>query len=61
MVELTGMLSNKNTEFKLSWDETEEYVIFKEIDEDGKVILEFALDYPRYAKLYYALKEWYGD
>lgn len=49
------------TEFKLKWDESEEYVIFQEIDEEGRIILEFALDAPRYAKLYYALKDWFND
>lgn len=49
------------SEWKLSWDEDEEYVHFKEIDSEGKILMEFALDPPRYAKLYYALKDWYQD
>ncbi len=49
------------SDWKLKWDENEEYVIFNEIDEESKVITEFALDSPRYAKLYYALKDWFQD
>ena len=48
------------SEWKLAWNETEDRVIFREIEED-KVITEFALAPPSHAKLYYALKDWYGD
>lgn len=47
--------------WKLNWDDSEDYVIFREIREDGAIIMEFSLDAPRYAKLYYALKDWFMD
>lgn len=51
----------KDTEWTLSWSEDREYIHFKEIDKEGKIILEFALQPPRHAKLYYALKDWFMD
>ncbi len=48
-------------QWKLKWDETDTYVLFKEVDEQGRVHMEFALEVPRYAKLYYALKDWFQD
>lgn len=48
------------SEWKLDWTEDEKYIHFKEMEGD-KVILEFALDPPRHAKLYYALQAWFMD
>lgn len=51
------------SDWKLTWlDPVEcDRVHFRDISEDGKVLMEFSLEAPRYAKLYYALKDWFGD
>lgn len=52
------------TEWKLVWNDSpgfDEYVIFREVRPDGGIIKEFALQSPSYAKLYYALMDWFGD
>lgn len=38
-----------------------DYIHFKQIDENGLVLMEFALKYPDHGKLYYALADWFGD
>ncbi len=50
-----------DTKWKLMWDDSEEYIIFKEIDNEDNVITEFSLNPPRHGRLYYALKDWFGD
>jgi hypothetical protein len=53
-----------DTEWKLVLNDSpgfDEYVIFREVGSDGKIIKEFALQSPSYAKLYYALMDWFGD
>lgn len=53
------------TDWKLIWNDSpgfEDYIIFREIREkDGAILKEFALQPPSHAKLYYALKDWFGD
>jgi hypothetical protein len=51
------------SEWKLCWDNKDmcRYIEFREIDEKGNILISFALQAPSHAKLYYALKDWFGD
>lgn len=55
------VIEHSENEWDLSWDDSEEYVIFKLINQKEEVLKEFSLQAPDYAKLYYALKDWFMD
>lgn len=48
-------------DWKLTFNEDETKVHFREINSKGEIIREFALEPWEYGRLYYALKDWYGD
>lgn len=51
-----------SVEFKVEWlDEYNTIVRIAGSDEEGKIVWETAMQAPNYAKLYYALQEWFGD
>lgn len=54
-------MSRRNREWKLRFNKDETAVIFNQINEHGVVVMEFGLQPPDHAELYYALKDWFGD
>lgn len=52
------------SEWKLMFNDSpgfEGHIIFRLIGDKGGIQEEFALVPPNHAKLYYALKDWFGD
>lgn len=53
---------SENKEFKVEWlDDDESLVKITGTNEQGQIVWETAMHAPDYAKLYYALKEWFND
>jgi len=52
---------SSGNDWDLSWNQDETMVIFKLINKNEEAIKEFSLGAPDYARLYYALKDWFGD
>jgi len=48
------------TKWNLKWDLSGNYVIFNELDEEGKSIKDFALKPSSLSELHHALRDWFG-